>query len=255
LILGITLPIGPAALALVLLIGVISGLVKGIVGFAMPMIIISGVSSILSPELALATLILPTLITNGMQATRQGLFAALASVVQFKVFLIAGFITLVIAAQFVRILPQAVMVLLIGVPIVLFAISQLAGKSLRLPAASRPVEIGVGTIAGFMGGLSGIWGPPTVAFLTATDTPKADQMRVQGVIYGLGSVALVLAHIQSGVLRAETLPLSVMMIIPAVIGMVIGGRIQDHIDQVMFRKVTLWVLLIVGLNLVRRGLF
>ena len=255
LILGITIPLGPFALALVLLIGVIAGLVKGIVGFAMPMIIISGVSSILSPELALATLILPTLVTNGVQALRQGLSAAMASVARFRVFLIAGGISLVIAAQFVRILPQPILFMVIGVPIVLFAISQLAGKPLRLPAASRRIEVFVGMFAGFMGGLSGIWGPPTVAYLTATDTPKADQMRVQGVIYGLGALALLLAHVQSGVLRAETLPLSVLMVVPALMGMAIGSRVQDRIDQVMFRKVTLWVLLIVGFNLVRRAFF
>jgi uncharacterized membrane protein YfcA len=255
LILGITIPLGPLSLVLVLLIGMVGGLVKGVVGFAMPMIIISGVSSILSPELALATLILPTLVTNGVQALRQGWAAAVASTVQFRVFLGAGFMSLVSAAQLVRVLPQSVLFLLIGAPIVVFAISQLAGKPLRLPAASRGIELGVGMFAGFMGGLSGIWGPPTVAYLTATDTPKDDQMRVQGVIYGLGAVALLLAHTQSGVLRADTVPLSVLMIAPALIGMAIGSRIQDRIDQVMFRKITLWVLLIVGANLVRRGLF
>jgi len=64
---------------------------------------------------------------------------------------------------------------------------------------------------------------------------------------------LVIAHLQSGVLNAATAPFSALMIIPAMIGVWIGNRIQHRIDQVMFRKVTLWVLLIVGLNLIRRG--
>ena len=42
----------------------IAGLVKGVVGFALPMVMISILGSVVSPELALAGLILPTLVTN-----------------------------------------------------------------------------------------------------------------------------------------------------------------------------------------------
>jgi len=255
LILGITIPVGPLALVFILAVGLCAGLVKGIVGFAMPMIIISGASTVVSPELALATLILPTLVTNGVQALRQGVTAAVASVIKFRRFLLAGVVALLIAAQFVLVLPQTVLLAVIGLPVVLFAVTQLAGHQLRLPAASKPIELSMGVIAGTMGGLSGIWGPPTVAYLTATQTPKADQMRVQGVIYGLGAVALLFAHIPSGVLKLSTLPLSILMVIPALIGIFLGQRIQDRIDQAMFRKITLCVLLIAGLNLLRRAFF
>ena len=61
------------------------------------------------------------------------------------------------------------------------------------------------------------------------------------------------AHIGSGVLRAETLPLSAAMVVPALLGIWIGFRLQDRFDQATFRKITLWVLLIAGLNLIRRG--
>ena len=91
-------------------------------------------------------------------------------------------------------------------------------------------------------------------YLTALDTPKKEQMRVQGVIYGLGAVLLFFAHIGSGVLRAETAPFSVLLVVPALIGMVAGGYLQDRIDQATFRRVTLAVLLVAGLNLLRRGL-
>ena len=49
-----------------------AGFVKGAVGFAMPMIMISAFSSFLPPETALAGLILPTVVTNLSQAFRQG---------------------------------------------------------------------------------------------------------------------------------------------------------------------------------------
>ena len=50
--------VSPAGLALAFGIAVLAGLIKGMVGFAMPMILISGLSSFLPPEIALAGLIL-----------------------------------------------------------------------------------------------------------------------------------------------------------------------------------------------------
>ena len=145
------------------------------------------------------------------------------------------------------------MLLVIGIPIVLFAFLQLAEIEVKLSGQSFRVAAGVGAFAGFMGGLSGIWGPPTVAYLTALGTNKNDHMRIQGVIYGLGAIALTFAHLGSGVLRSETLPFSLAMVPPALLGLWLGGHVFDRIDQVVFRRATLVVLLIAGLNLVRRA--
>lgn len=244
----------PAGLALACAIAMLAGLIKGMVGFAMPMILISGLGMFLAPDLALAGLILPTLATNGIQALRQGWGAARASVRRFRVFLGTGLAVLLVSAQLVRVIPTEMLLLLIGAPIVGFAAMQLAGLRFSLSRQSVAIELGAGGLAGFIGGLSGVWGPPTVAYLTALDTPKTEQVRVQGVIYGLGAVALLGAHVGSGVLRAETWPFSALLILPAVSGMWLGGVVHDRIDQTTFRRATLVVLLIAGLNLLRRGL-
>ena len=237
-----------------ILISMLAGLVKGVVGFAMPMILISGLGSVVAPEVALAGLILPTLLTNGWQALRQGRRAAWDSVSKFRIFLISGLVLLLASAQLVRVLPQGVMFLMIGGPILLYAASGLAGWPLRLPRnAGRRWEAAIGAVAGFFGGISGVWGPPTVAMLTARETAKTEQMRVQGVIYGLGAVALLTAHLASGVLRAETLPLSIFLCFPALAGMALGLWVQDRVSQRGFRILTLLVLLLAGANLIRRA--
>ncbi|MGK7753948.1 MULTISPECIES: sulfite exporter TauE/SafE family protein [unclassified Roseovarius] len=236
-------------------VAVLGGIVKGVVGFAMPMVVISGLSTVMSPEVALAGLILPTLVSNSWQALRQGLRAALGSLAKYRVFLGSGMALLLVSAQFVRVIPEAVMLLLIGVPIIIYAGFALVGRPLRLPPnPGRRVEAAIGAVAGFFGGISGVWGPPTVAMLTALDTEKAEQMRVQGVIYGMGAVLLTGAHTASGVLNAQTLPLSLSLIVPALIGLWIGFMLQDRIDQRLFRRLTLAVLVVAGLNLVRRGI-
>ncbi|MEM1004126.1 MAG: sulfite exporter TauE/SafE family protein [Pseudomonadota bacterium] len=246
--------LSPPDLMLALTVALVAGWVKGLVGFAMPMVLISGLSVFLPPELALAGLILPTLVTNGVQALRQGTGAALTSIRQFRVFLGVGVVFLMIGAQLVTLVPASTFLLLIGLPVTFFALIQVLGFKLVLHGASARIEAMIGAVAGFVGGMSGVWGPPTVMYLTALNTPKDEQLRAQGVIYGLGALALVAAHIGSGILRPATVPFSAVLIVPAVIGLWLGMRLQARIDQASFRKVTLLVLLVAGLNLLRRGL-
>lgn len=245
----------PLTFALCMMVGLLAGVIKGMVGFAMPMVMVSGLSSLVGAEWALAGLILPTVLTNLWQALRQGPAAALASVKRFRVFLLCGLVALLASAQLVRLLPEDTLLLMIGGPVVLFALIQLFGLKPPLPQdGHHVVEAGVGSVAGFVGGMSGIWGPPTVMYLTAINTPKQDQIRIQGVIYGLGAVALLGAHIGSGVMRTETLPFSGALLFPALLGTWLGFQVQDRIDQAAFKKATLVILLVAGGNLIRRGL-
>ena len=235
-------------------VGFLAGVIKGVVGFGLPTVTISGLGSFASAEVAIAGMILPTLFTNGWQALRQGPRAAWQSIRRFRRFLITGGIVLLLCTQLVPLVPGRLLMFVLGVSVTVFVLMQALGIELRLPVRSqRKSETIFGAIAGVFGGLSGIWGPPTVAMLTTLKTEKAEQVRIQGVVYGLGSIALVVGHWGSGILRAETLPLSLALIAPALLGMAIGFQIQDRIDQATFRKVTLGVLLIGGLNLIRRG--
>ena len=243
--------IGPLFFAAAVGVTLLAGFVKGAVGFAMPMIMISALGSFLTPDMALAALIGPTLMANLWQALRKGIGSALQSALRFRRFLLVGLVFLIGSAQLFRILPVQVLFLLIGTPVVLFSITQLMGWRPRFSGGLA--EVILAAIAGFSGGLSGVWGPPTVAYLTAMDTPKTEHVRVQGVIYACGAVALLMAHIQSGVVRAETVPMTLAMLVPAAVGMWIGVRLHDRMDQERFRTATLGVLVLVGLNLIRRG--
>lgn len=247
--------ISPELFALAAAVALVAGTVKGMVGFAMPMIFVSGLGMLMDPQLALAGLILPTLVSNGVQALRQGRRAAWESLRRFRVFLVVGGLALLVSSQLVRVLPDQAMLLLIGVPVTVFAVTQLAGIGLASRAlTSRPGELLIAVFAGFIGGISGVWGPPTVAYLTALDTEKREQIRIQGVIYGMGAVALFLAHIGSGVLRPETAAFSAALLPPALLGLWVGTMLQDRIEQVLFRRLTLFILVVAGVNLIRRGL-
>ncbi len=248
------LNLSPEQWAMAVIVSLIAGLIKGVIGFALPTIFMMGLSVVVAPSLALAAMIIPTVVTNLYQAFRTGLPAAVASTVQFKYFLGIGFLCLMGSAQLSVIVPSHFFLAALGGVVTFFSLMQLVGWQLPIRGPSLRAEITMGAVAGFLGGMSGVWGPPTVAYLTALNTPKRDQMRVQGVVYGLGAMALVFAHAISGILTLKTAAFSAILLVPAMIGMALGTAIQDKIDQRVFRRITLVVLLVAGVNLLRRAM-
>ena len=243
----------PALFCLALGVTLLAGVVKGMVGFAMPMIMISGLSSFIAPELALAALILPTVATNLQQAFRHGADEVCGAVKRFKIFLVVGGVFLLCFAQLVNVIPSHIMLLSIGIIVSLFTAIQLLGWSPSFQHAPKRFEALFGAAAGAIGGLSGIWGPPTVMYLSALDVAKKESLRIQGIIYGLGAILLVMSNIGSGVLNAKTLPFSVAMLVPALLGLQIGFRLHDRIDQKNFKRLTQIFLFVAWLNLIRKG--
>jgi uncharacterized membrane protein YfcA len=233
----------------------VAGFVKGAVGFAMPLVMISGLTLFLDPLVAIAGIILPIVMSNLLQSMRYGWPEVKAAFREYWRYILIVCVVIVVVAQFVTRVPTQTFYLILGLPVVVLATIQLMGVRFRIPPERRRLsEWLVGLIAGAIGGLTGTWGPPTVLYLIALETPKAKQMLVQGVVYGLGSVSLLAGHLQSGVLNATTAPFSAALLIPAFVGMQIGFRMSDRLDPEVFRKVTLVVLIVAGANLVRRGI-
>ncbi len=244
----------PAFLAALLIAGA-AGFVKGAVGFAMPLIMMSAFSSFLPPELALAGLILPTLFTNLSQAFRQGIAAARATAFTYRRFLIGTVIFIAVSAPLAALIPRVAFLLLLGVPITAFAGLQLAGFSLAIRLTHRTrAEWGLGVIGGLYGGVSGIWGPPLLVYLLSIGAAKVEAIRAQGVVFLIGAVALLAAHLGTGVANASSLAFSAALAVPALVGLKLGYAVQDRLDHARFRRWTQALLVLTGLNLVRQAL-
>lgn len=245
----------PRVFVAALAITLFAGVVKGAVGFAMPMILVSGFAIFLPKELALAGLILPTLVTNISQAFRQGIGPAKATVVTYRRFLLATLVCIGISAPFAEDIPKTVYLLLLGVPITAFAGLQLMGRSLAIKLQHRNrAEWSLGVISGLYGGISGIWGPPLLVFLLSTGAEKVPSVRAQGVVFLISAVTLLAAHLATGLVNPQTLGFSAALCVPALIGMMLGYAVQDRLDQQRFRRWTQGLLVVTGLNMIRQAL-
>ena len=94
-----------------------------------------------------------------------------------------------------------------------------------------------------------------MVLLLSTGTAREQVVRAQGVVFLLGAVVLMVSHLQTGVLNAETMPFSAALAVPAMAGLLLGYRLGDRLDEARFRRWTHALLVVTGLNLIRQAAF
>ena len=233
----------------------VAGFMKGIIGFGMPMIILAASAAISLPSLGLAVLILPTLVTNIYQVSMFGRIELIASLKEFKFFLLSCLFGLFVGAKIFVVTNLNSLVGGIGFVVLILSFVQL----IKIKGSERKNSMRLssifGAITGLLGGGTGIWGPTTVLYLTFIATPKQHQILVQGLTFAFSSVFLLIAHVYTGIFNYNTGPLSALMILPAMIGMLFGVGVQNYLNQEKFRLITLISLCFGGVYLMFRSLY
>ena len=231
----------------------VAGLIKGIIGFAMPMIILGCSAAAGMPLLGLAVLIMPTLVTNIYQISLFGKAELVQSIRDFRFFLLACLVGLFVGANLFAAANLNILIAGIGLVVLLLSLLQLLKVRAPKGTNSKVLSAIFGAITGLLGGGTGIWGPTTVLYLTSIDTSKQRQILVQGVTFAFSSLFLLFAHLYTGVLNQFSGILSAFMVLPAMIGMLLGVGVQRYLDQDRFRLVTLILLCIGGVYLIYRS--
>lgn len=244
----------PTLLLIMALAVLLGGLVKGLVGIGLPIVSVAVLSSVIDVRLALGTLVIPIVLTNLWQAVHTG--RPLETIRRFWPLIVAMMICIWLGAVLVVRLPGDLLYGLIGAVVVVFTAINLFTPHWTLPARhERWSGVLAGAMSGLLGGISTIWGPPLVMYFVMIRLPKDTFIRVVGLIWFAASIPLLLGYIRNGILDLPTAKLSAAACLPGFAGMWLGTWLRGHFDQETFRKVLLVVLLLIGLNLIRRALF
>ena len=237
----------PSIVLVIILAVLAGGLVKGTLGFGMPMVALPIIAFIIPPTTAMILLCAPIFLTNFLQIK----FKEGVSSYRFLPMFLSLVVGLIIGARLILEIDINTITQIIAVSIIFAALVNCFG--FKINNIKQNYEKIITTIIGFgsgiLGGLSTFYGPPMLAYLVAVDLPKEKFVRTVSTMYFIGSFPLYGSLIYYGFATKEDLIFSLILIIPAFISQQIGTKIRDKINHKQFRNLVIFTLIILGISL------
>jgi|TARA_B110000305_G_scaffold97490_1_gene109924 uncharacterized membrane protein YfcA len=242
----------PIIIFIIILAVLGGGLVKGTLGFGMPMVALPIIAFVLPATTAMMLLCAPILLTNFLQIK----FKEGVSSYRFLPMFVSLIIGLIIGARLILEININTITQIIALSIIFAALVNCFGIKIENINKSweKTITILIGFGSGILGGLSTFYGPPMLAYLVATNLPKEKFIRTVSTMYFIGSFPLYGSLIYYGFATKQDLIVSVALIIPAFIAQQLGTKIRDKINQKQFRICVLTTLIVLGFSLLIKTL-
>jgi len=237
----------PTIVVIIILAVLAGGLIKGTLGFGMPMVALPIIAFIVPATTAMILLCAPIFLTNFLQIKfKQGI-----SSYRFLPMFLSLVIGLVIGARLILEINLNTITQIIAISIIFAALVNCFGfKIINIKEFhEKIITTIIGFGSGILGGLSTFYGPPMLAYIVAVDLPKEKFIRTVSTMYFIGSFPLYGSLIYYGFATKQDLIFSLLLIIPAYIAQQIGTKIRDKINQDQFRTCILVTLIILGVSL------
>lgn len=235
----------PELLAYVMVVYLLAGAVKGVVGFGMPIVSLAMLAPVLGLKEAIILMLVPSLVTNIWQGLTGGQLMALIR--RLWLMLAMACIAIWFATGILVSVDGGGLAAILGGVLILYS-----GYSLATPQIPGPGrhEIWMSPIIGFVAGLSmgmtGTFVVPGTVYLQALRLGKDGVVQALGLSFLVTTLVLAGALGQRGALPMELAILSAAAVIPSMIGMVLGQRIRGRLPEDLFRRIFFIALLIVG---------
>lgn len=232
----------------------IGGFSKGVLGVGLPMVATPILSTFLPIREVVAIMYLPILATNMWQAlSSPHMMDALR---RFWPMLAVTAAMIWVGTVSLISLSASLVAILLGLAVACFAAMSLARPELNVPPRwERLLGTLAGACGGFFGGMVLIGGPPVIMFFVALHLKKDEFIGSIGLVYLTMLIPSGISLTTLGVLQTRHILPGLATFIPVFAGLALGQWLRGRIDQDRFRKILLSTMVVIGLNLIRRGLF
>lgn len=223
----------------------LGGVVKGGLGFGMPLVTMSLLPLFLPVELAIAinAVLLPFI--NVVQIVQSG--GPVAPIRRFWPLIAVLVVTMPFGVALGTAIEPAVLALALGLTVVGFTTVQWTNPQLVLPARlERPMGALTGFLAGFVGGFVTINGPFFLLYLVGLGVERRTMLAALGVFFFLTGSVLTASFVVAGVIDAPRAAIALACLVPVFAGQALGNALGRRVPQTLFRRVVLTGLTLSG---------
>ena len=228
------------------------GIVKGSVGIGMSMFSVPIIAFILPPTKAMMLLCFPVIFTNFLQMDiKKGVGSF-----RFLPMFLALFLGLLIGGKLILNLNLNFISISIATVIIIFTSLNFFGISLKniKKANEKILSIIIGFLSGILGGLTTFYAPPIITFLISINLDKEFFIRTTATMYFFASIPLYSSMLYHGLGNYYDLIMSLILVVPAIIGQFFGSKIRKKLSNEIFQKLILIILIMIGFSLLLKNL-
>jgi len=232
----------------------LAGFVKGVIGMGLPAVALAVLAMFITPAQAAAILIAPSLTTNVWQMLAGPHLVPLLR--RLAGMLIGVCVGAWLGAGILTGPNVKVAALGLGISLVAYGVFGLSNIRFSVP---RQSEIWLGPIVGIITGAimasTGIFVIPALAYLQAIGLEKDDLVQALGLHFTFSTGVLTLVLFHGGAFEMSAAWMSVLAVLPAVFGMMIGQWVRARVSVAVFRMCLFAGLLLLGIQLTIKNLF
>ena len=232
----------------------VAGLVKGVTGMGLPTVAMGVLGAFLSPLAAAGLLLVPSFVTNLWQLlTGPGVSKLIRRFWPMMLAILAGTVagSALLTSGHTRATTLA-----LGIVLSVYAAHALLARPLRVPRHTEPV-IGpiVGLVTGLVTGGTCVFVIPAVPYLQSLGLERDELVQALGLSFTVSTIALAIGLGWHGGALDGGWFASFLCVLPALAGMAAGQAIRARISPLLFRRIFLTFLLVLGLDMATRALW
>jgi hypothetical protein len=235
------------ALTLFLLASFVGGVTSGVAGFALGLVVSGVWLHIITPVQT------ATLIVFYALATQSVAIWKLRHALNWRgiaPFIIGGAVGIPLGTMLLTYVDPSVLRVSIGVLIMVYAAYGLARPEFMAIKAGTMADVAVGVLNGLLGGLTGLVGIIITVWCQWRGWSKDAQRTVFQPVMLVSAVMTAVSLGVAGAITVETAKLYVLGLPALLAGLWCGFWLYGRLDDVAFRKMILWLLLVSGMSLI-----
>jgi hypothetical protein len=229
------------------------GLIKGVIGVALPVVAVPILTTVVTMPQAVALLAMPILAANTWQSG--GVAHVGRTLRRFWPLLATLVVGLVFGTSLLVSAETDLLYIVVGAAIIMISAAQLLAPRLHVsPPQERWVSPLVGVVAGILGGLAGMFGAAIATYMIALRLPRDTFIASTAVAFLCAGLPLAALLFIRGVYDQTLFLLSLGACLPVFGGLLLGEAVRRRVDPKRFRTIVLGALAVIGLDMLRRGL-
>lgn len=243
---------------IVVIVFFLGAFIQGIIGFGFNLLTVPMLTVLAGPRTAVTVVSIPSLIISLIPAAERYFNKAQHIPLQLNMLaplLLFGAAGTLAGTALLVVLDPAVILTSLGTILLLYVLTDgLRKKWHPQPRTVTPLGILMGSITGIINGLAGISGPLIVPYLHALRLERdrfVYYLNFSLVFFGMFRW---ISFYSLGLFTPERVIAGIVLIPVSIIGLKLGELVRPRISTAMFSRFVLLVLLITGLDLLRRGL-